>query len=449
MNAQILCRLKGGAKLTFNIPEKEATIGREAGLAVAVPADGVSRQHAKITWDGVSYWIEDLKSTNGTFVNGADVAREGKERLRHLDVITLGRALDLLFLVRDAPSGATTRQGVVKAALVAEDGETPPYEIGVGDVTLGRSAANNIEVDSSAVSKLHAKIQRTTDNVVLQDMGSSNGTFVNGARVMTALLQDGDRVSLAGVVSYRVEIEIGEITSLPEARSSAKMASPEFSADWKTRYEWDSGEYASVEALRRALAEGSALPEPPTSVMPPVTKDADGPTPKRGLSPVKPPTPWKPSAPAPSAPAAPSPPPAAKPAASAPASPAPKPPAPASAAKPAAPKAPAAPKPPAPARKIARIRLVGPEVDLTVTEPGTYEMGRLSTAALRVVHPTVSRRQVLISLSPDRTAVRVQALGAASPTLVNGRTIGEDWVPLADGDKLQIGEVVLAVRLES
>ena len=75
MNAQIVCRLKGGAKLTFSVAEKDAVVGRESGLQVAVPADGVSRQHAKITWDGVSYWIEDLKSTNGTFVNGVDVAR--------------------------------------------------------------------------------------------------------------------------------------------------------------------------------------------------------------------------------------------------------------------------------------------------------------------------------------------------------------------------------------
>jgi hypothetical protein len=243
-----------------------------------------------------------------------------------------------------------------------------------------------------------------------------------------------------------VELEIGEITSLPEARgSSAKRASPEFSAEWKTRYEWDSGEYASVEALRRSLAAGGGMPDPSTSEVTPAVakKDPDAPTPKRGVAPVKPPEKPPAAKPGPAAPA-----PSPKPAASAPPVPPP--------AKPAARPAAEVPTGPNPAakpaalpRKIARIRLVGSEVDLTVSQPGTYELGRLSSATLRVVHPTVSRRQIRVALAPDRATARVQGLGAASPSLVNGRTLGEEWVNLADGDKLQVGEVVLSVRLES
>ena len=511
MNAQIICRLRGGSQLTFNVPEKEAVLGRDSGLAVVVPADGVSRQHAKISWDGVSYWIEDLKSTNGTFVNGLDVAREGKERLRHLDVITLGRAVDLLFLVRDAASGAVTRKGIVEAVLVPEDGEAAPYQVGVGEITIGRSPANNIVIDSSAVSKLHAKITRTTDSVVLQDLGSSNGTFVNGARVMTALLGQGDRLSLAGVASYRVEVKVGEITSLPEARGTAagQVAAAEFSAEWKTRYEWDSGEYASLEALRRKISEREAADQAAKSndstsplevvaraqkaaalekpVVPIATPRADK-TPAAAAPPVPAPAPAaKPEKPQPAAPAAKPPAVAAKPAAP----PAPRPSAPAAspAATPAAPPAPPRPAPPAAppaqapaalparaplaappppvdapatittpapkvppkpaARTIRKVQLVGPDVDLAVTEPGRYEVGRLSGAALRIMHATVSRRQAVLSLAPDRTSVRLEGVGAASPTLVNGRTIGEAPVDLADGDKVQFGEVVLAVRIEA
>lgn len=454
MNAQIICRLQGGAKLTFAVAEKEAVLGRDPGLQVAVPADGVSRQHAKITWDGISYWIQDLKSTNGTFVNGLDVAREGKERLRHLDVITLGRAIDLLFLIRDAPSGAVTRTGILKAQLVPEDGESIPYEIGMGEVTLGRSTVNNIVVDSSAVSKLHAKILRTNDNLVLQDLGSANGTFVNGVRVMTALLGGGDRISLGNVATYRVQVTVGEITSLPEARGTApQMAAPEFSVDWKTRYEWDSGEYASLEALRRKMAEGERPRNEKTSplrTVPVPAAKAAPPTPA-----AKPAAQAAAAAPAPEKPAAVprSAPPAAPKPAPTPAVRVPPPPVPSASndapATIASARAVPPPKPAAKARRVEKVRLAGADTEIAVAEPGTYEIGRLSGSQLRIVHPTVSRRQALLTLSADRASVRLEAVAGASPTIVNGKLLGEQAVALADGDKVQFGEVQLSVAVTS
>jgi pSer/pThr/pTyr-binding forkhead associated (FHA) protein len=92
------------------------------------------------------------------------------------------------------------------------------------------------------------------------------------------------------------------------------------------------------------------------------------------------------------------------------------------------------------------VRLVGPGVDLNVTAPGGYEIGRLSEVALRIVHPTVSRRQARLTLSSDRTTVRLEHTGS-SPTLVNGRVLTEA-ATLADGDQVQLGEVTLAVRFE-
>ena len=71
--------------------------------------------------------------------------------------------------------------------------------IAAGEVTLGRAPSNNIVAESTAVSKVHARIERTLDQLMLEDLGSANGTYVNGARVMTAFLQDGDVLSLAGV----------------------------------------------------------------------------------------------------------------------------------------------------------------------------------------------------------------------------------------------------------
>src|SRR5262249_10836159 len=198
----------------YDIKGEEAVIGREPGGGVAIPMDGVSRQHAKIVFDGKSFFLEDMKSTNGTFLNGFPVS---KEKLYHLDVIGLGRKADLVFVLRAEGASPLKKTGVVRAALVPEGGEAQTIEVGVGEVILGRSSAANVVAESGAVSKLHARVVRTPDQLLLEDMGSSNGTFVNGNQVMTAVLREGDVIALGGVANFRVVLQMGEVESAAPA----------------------------------------------------------------------------------------------------------------------------------------------------------------------------------------------------------------------------------------
>jgi pSer/pThr/pTyr-binding forkhead associated (FHA) protein len=257
MKAEIRARLRKGRPARFDVKADGSVLGRDDAAGVAIPLDGVSREHARIKWDGKGWWLEDLKSTNGTFVNGEKVLRE---RLQHLDVISLGRKADLVFLLRSMDTQVpATRPGVVRAALVdADDGTV--YEIAVGEFTLGRSSACNLVANENAVSKVHARIDRAADQVVLEDLSSSNGTFVNGTRVRTAILRDTDTLELANVAKYKVVIEQGEVgaTGLYRAPTFAKKEEqPKFSGEWKTRYEWDPAELAAI----AAAAAGQRPPE--------------------------------------------------------------------------------------------------------------------------------------------------------------------------------------------
>src|SRR5262249_14799715 len=149
-------------------------------------------------------------------------------------------------------------------------GEALPREIPVGEVALGRSEACNIVAESRTVSKLHARLERTSDQLVLQDLDSANGTFVNVARVQTAVLRNGDVISLAGVETYTVVTEVGEVTLASGTRYPVvppDASRPRFSAGWKTRFEWESGEREVIAALQRQFAERPlgktpARPEP-------------------------------------------------------------------------------------------------------------------------------------------------------------------------------------------
>src|SRR5262249_26222132 len=142
-----------------------------------VEVTGISRHHARIVRDGEDYWLEDSGSTNGTFVNGLRIARE---RLRHLDVITLGRGVDLIAVASEQAPAAGIPGG--------KDGWLEPMDsplgsridVPPGELTLGRSAPSNVLLDSPLVSHLHAKLERTPDHLIVSDLASSNGTFVNG-----------------------------------------------------------------------------------------------------------------------------------------------------------------------------------------------------------------------------------------------------------------------------
>jgi 2-polyprenyl-6-methoxyphenol hydroxylase-like FAD-dependent oxidoreductase len=63
-------------------------------------------------------------------------------------------------------------------------------------MTLGRNADNTVMIASLQASRVHAEISRILDGYVIRDLGSSNGTLVNGERVTTKLLQPGDLIQI-------------------------------------------------------------------------------------------------------------------------------------------------------------------------------------------------------------------------------------------------------------
>ena len=512
MSGRLVCRLRAGLTLSFNLGEAEAVLGRDPGLAVALPAEGVSRRHARVTWDGKSHWLEDLRSTNGTYVNGHPVSRE---KLRHLDVVTLGKGVELVFLTSEAQAQPAPRLAIVRALLVELGGDGTVHEVAVGEVTLGRSPSCNVVSEAGDVSKVHARVERTRDQLLLEDLGSANGSFVNDVRVQSVFLKAGDVIRLGGTESFRVDLETGTITGGSGRHSEtlareARAEQQRFSADWKTRFLLTGEERERVAAFRQRLrekeAERTANAFENTKKTPPVGRPAPSAPARAGAAaapakadapakptgPVKPVAPVKPAAPAPPTPAKPpAPAPAPAPGAKAPAPPpqakaaqpavlsrvpAPAPKAPAAAAPPSdkktvPPKAPPAPPTPEPAtptparpmpaqqappapqapavpvvRPIREIRLTSETLSLVITGPGEHVVGRSPEAALRVDHPTVSRRHATVIVSDDRTAAYLRHEGGLNGTRLNAKLV-EKLTPLADGDVLSMGDVELRVSV--
>jgi pSer/pThr/pTyr-binding forkhead associated (FHA) protein len=87
--------IKGLPSQTYYIAEQCVSLGRTPSNDIHIPAEGVSRTHARIVRKGVEYYIADLQSMNGTSVNGKRIKEE--TRLQHEDVIGLGSAVALRF----------------------------------------------------------------------------------------------------------------------------------------------------------------------------------------------------------------------------------------------------------------------------------------------------------------------------------------------------------------
>jgi len=75
----------------------------------------------------------------------------------------------------------------------ASSNELPLSE---GTVTIGRNKDNDIQIDDPAVSAYHAKLVSFFKPTYIQDLRSTNGTYVNGAKVMEYTLTDGDIISI-------------------------------------------------------------------------------------------------------------------------------------------------------------------------------------------------------------------------------------------------------------
>ncbi|MCY3572868.1 MAG: FHA domain-containing protein [Chloroflexi bacterium] len=119
--------------------------------------------------------------------------------------------------------------------LVVRRGPQPneSYEIGSEATTLGRGINNDIVINDREISRSHLRLLRAGDGLTLEDLGSTNGTFVNGKRIAGITpLQVGDMIGLGDTVvlaleSARDEAGLGDL--LPGDPADAPTPGPHLS----------------------------------------------------------------------------------------------------------------------------------------------------------------------------------------------------------------------------
>ena len=102
------------------------------------------------------------------------------------------------------PVGADHSSGsaIEPATLDVVRGDATPRSVpvAVGPVRMGRATANQLVLADGGVSRTHAEIRYEDGAYVIRDLGSSNGTCVDGVRVVTTRLRAGASIEMGGVV---------------------------------------------------------------------------------------------------------------------------------------------------------------------------------------------------------------------------------------------------------
>src|SRR5436190_12245563 len=102
---QLIMRSGPTPGASFTLEGDQLTVGRDATNEIVINDAEISRRHARLTFQGGKYVLEDLGSTNGTFVNGQRLA--GPRVLKAGEVVSFGEQIILVFEVSNIDVGAT------------------------------------------------------------------------------------------------------------------------------------------------------------------------------------------------------------------------------------------------------------------------------------------------------------------------------------------------------
>jgi ABC-type multidrug transport system ATPase subunit len=150
-------------------PMESWLIGGAHDCDLIIDRATVSAHHCRLTKLSDGFFLEDLQSTNGTFVNGRRIS--GKVRVSQADRITLGTSIRLPW-----PASSTCVQEQV--------------------ISIGGAVDNDIVLDYPMISAYHARLTLGQRGNAIEDLNSTNGTHIGSTnnRITSAPLNDNDVV---------------------------------------------------------------------------------------------------------------------------------------------------------------------------------------------------------------------------------------------------------------
>ncbi len=260
----------------FELTEDVVTIGRGRKNTIIIHDNEISREHCQLVKVLFDYEIVDLKSTNGTFLNGRRVG-ETSVMLANKSIIELGDSIVLEYLTNTDSSIFTPPPGLISLEIPSEQelgtrkaSATNFYlvvrrrsqfmpEVYLLDsplIDIGRHLDNAICLSENQVSRFHMRLNRTSQGFVLEDLESTNGTVVNGTRIKEPIiLTPGDYITIGQSVEMWFTDNLETLRMVPPAAQLDRQLPPT--------------DKLKVEAKDRPDPASEPNPRPPSTTLPP------------------------------------------------------------------------------------------------------------------------------------------------------------------------------------
>lgn len=232
-----------GEHASVDLSDGRWIVGSAADAQIAITLPGVAPRHAQLQVANGAVSVQGLAAGAALAVNGRPVTAE--TALKPGDLITIGPVGCRLAAVERAAAAAapakasvdetgSTRLRIALPRFVLRGVSGPTFGKAFpihGTMTIGRQADCDITVATEEISRHHARVQATADGLLVEDLGSANGTYINGKRVQGGLLRTGEELRL-DTVRFLLLTPGAELN--PGAAAAASGAPPEAQAASRT-----------------------------------------------------------------------------------------------------------------------------------------------------------------------------------------------------------------------
>jgi pSer/pThr/pTyr-binding forkhead associated (FHA) protein len=190
------------------LADGSVVVGAGTACAVRLTAPGIAAEHCELITEDGQTRARPLTDTAATVLNGKQIVGEAPLKAGDLllfgkvgcRVVASARVLPLppqpAAEEADDMGHTRVRMAMPKFLLRGVSGPTfgKVYAM-IGTLNVGRSSDNDICIPIDEISRQHARLQASPAGIVVEDLGSANGTFINDQRVhATTLLKPGDEV---------------------------------------------------------------------------------------------------------------------------------------------------------------------------------------------------------------------------------------------------------------
>ncbi len=221
-------RWHNGKTNYFPIQKDKILIGRslEADLHIPETLRFISSRHVEILKTDTGFVIRDLNSTNGTLLNNQRLQPDHLYPLGNESIIRIGDdeyGVSVSFTFINPATQAKGMDGFLQSA--------PPTEIAKAQhVLIGRLPTSDVVLDHPEVSRKHALVRQVGERYLLEDLESSNGTYVNDKLIKQTELHNGDLIQIS---KFLLLFQDGQL--IPYESSGMRLDATRLSKDISTK----------------------------------------------------------------------------------------------------------------------------------------------------------------------------------------------------------------------